>query len=117
MNLYEVLGLVWLHYLADFPSQNDKMALRKSTSNRWLGLHVLVYMSCFIPFGFFIGFWHSVWFYLINYALHFSTDYVTSRITSRLWREEKRHMFFVVIGLDQALHMTALFVTYSWLHR
>jgi hypothetical protein len=83
------------------------MAINKSKSNKWLALHVLAYSACFLPFG--------GWFALVNYGLHFCTDYVTSRITSRLWQAGQRHWFFVVIGIDQALHVTALTTTYSWI--
>jgi hypothetical protein len=52
-------------------------------------------------------------FAVVNSALHFVTDFCTSRATSALWKKDQRHWFFVVIGLDQAIHMTCLFVTYE----
>lgn len=102
-----VLLLVWIHFIADFVLQTDAMATRKSRSSAWLALHVLVYSVCLLPFG-----WR---FALVNYALHFATDYVSSRATSVLWRRGERHWFFVVIGCDQALHVTALLLTQRWL--
>jgi peptidoglycan biosynthesis protein MviN/MurJ (putative lipid II flippase) len=105
--MIDILILVWLHFIADFILQSDKMAINKSSDNKWLALHVIIYT---LPL-----FWFGFWFALINGTLHYVTDYFTSRWTSRLWAEEKRHWFFVVIGLDQALHLTALFVTYSLL--
>jgi hypothetical protein len=44
--------------------------------------------------------------------MHFITDAITSRTTSYLWQKGERHWFFVVIGLDQAIHMTTLFGVY-----
>jgi len=99
-----VLLLVWLHFIADFVFQSDYMAQNKSKSNQVLLLHVLVYSLPFYIIG-----WE---FALLNGAMHFVVDYITSRITSRLWAKKEVHWFFVVVGLDQAIHMTCLFVSY-----
>ena len=104
---YHILVLVWLHFFSDFVLQTDYMALNKSKSNKVLATHVLLYSILFLFFGF--------WFAVINGILHFCTDWITSRWTSRLWSQEKRHQFFVVIGLDQAIHLTCLFTTYYWM--
>lgn len=93
------------------------MAINKSTSNRWLALHVFVYSVCFLPASLMLGVSAGLAFCAVNFAAHFVTDYVTSRMTSSLWKQGRRHAFFVVIGLDQALHLTALFASYWWLSR
>jgi len=102
-----VLALVWIHFVADFPLQTDKMAINKSTSNRWLLAHVTCYSLPFLLFG-----WR---FALVTFCLHFVTDYFTSRGTSWLWKHEKRHWFFCLIGFDQAIHLTTLILTYHFL--
>lgn len=100
-----LLLLVWVHFVADFMFQTDKMAQSKSTSNKWLTIHIAVYSVFFIPFG-----WQ---FALANGVLHWITDYFSSRATTYLWKKEERHWFFVVIGLDQVIHLTCIVLLYS----
>lgn len=105
--MFEIILLIWLHFIADFILQTDKMAKNKSKSNKWLTIHIVIYS---IPF-----FWFGWLFAILNGIGHWVTDYYTSRYTSYLWAKEKRHWFFVVIGLDQAIHMTTLILTYHFL--
>lgn len=95
--------LIWAHTFADFIMQTDRMAINKSSSNEWLTKHILTYTACLLPFG--------LLFASVNGAAHFVIDYFTSRMTTKLYKEGKRHNFFAVIGIDQALHITVLFVT------
>lgn len=92
--------LIWLHFVMDFMCQTDSMALNKSSSNKWLLIHVGVYSTPFLFFG--------VPFALINGLSHLMIDYVTSRINKRLWEAKKVHWFFVGVGFDQAMHMSIL---------
>jgi len=106
MSILTILSLVWLHFVADFVLQTDKMAINKSSSHMWLVTHVVTYTLPFLVFG-----WQFV---LVNGVAHLLTDAVSSRLTSYYWKQTppNRHMFFVVIGADQALHLTALFLSY-----
>ncbi len=96
-----------MHFIADFILQTDTMATMKSKSSKWLSIHVIVYSIPFLYFGWLFA--------LINGVSHFVTDFITARATSYLWQKEKRHWFFVVIGFDQAIHMTTLILTYHYL--
>lgn len=102
ISLTTVVLIIWIHFVADFMLQNDKMAVNKSTNNKWLGIHCLVYSVPFLLFG-----WQ---FALINGISHFIIDFCTSRGTSYLWKHEQRHWFFTLIGFDQALHLTVLLI-------
>jgi hypothetical protein len=47
--------------------------------------------------------------------LHFVVDGFSSKATSYLWQKEERHWFFVVIGLDQAIHITCLLISFAYI--
>lgn len=103
IELSMLLTIIVLHFISDFVLQTEQMALNKSSSNYWLGLHCVIYGIPFLILG---------WKYaLINAIAHFIIDYITSRITKYLWNKEKVHEFFVVIGFDQMLHMITLVST------
>jgi hypothetical protein len=99
-----LLLIIWLHWFADFVMQTDAMAKGKSKSFGWLGYHVAVYSLFMIPLG--------LTFAVINGILHGVVDYFTSRESSKRWAKGEVHNFFVVIGFDQALHMTCLVGTW-----
>lgn len=107
MSIITILILIWIHFVADFILQSDAMAKNKSKSNKWLLLHVAVYSIPFLWFGWL--------FTLVNGVAHFVTDFITSRITSKLHAKGEIHWFFVVIGFDQAIHITTLILTYKHL--
>jgi membrane-bound metal-dependent hydrolase YbcI (DUF457 family) len=98
------------------------MSKNKSTDNAELFKHVMVYTFGIFIMGalnisYFKGgpIWDLAVFVLVNTIAHFLTDWVTSRATSALYKEERYHDFFVVIGADQVLHYITLFGTFIWL--
>lgn len=116
-----IIAILWMHFVADFFLQSDEMAKGKSSSNLWLFKHVTVYTLAFMYMGS-LGavlygcdvYVHAVIAYsVINGMAHFVTDYFTSRWTSALWKKGDTHNFFVVIGFDQAVHLTTLILTYE----
>lgn len=106
MSVLTLLAVVWLHVIADFILQSDYVARNKSKSNKVLLQHVAIYSLPFMILG--------IPYAIVNAVLHFAVDYVTSRMTSKLYSEGKVHWFFVVIGIDQAIHMSCLILTLSF---
>ena len=116
--MINILGvLFWLlgtHYLADFLLQSDKMAINKSTSLKWLSIHVGVYTLTWIivSCGWLFSYPYMIGFILFNGLCHWIIDFFTSRAASYYWKKEKRHEFICIIGLDQALHTFILLGTF-----
>jgi hypothetical protein len=118
-----VLFILVVHWFADFVLQTHHMSMRKSSSNYYLTMHVTVYtfatiflwalvlplLQIHLTFN---GIWLS---FVAIFVMHWITDYFTSRWTSRLYKEEKYHDFFVVIGFDQVLHYTQLLLTFKYI--
>lgn len=117
--LLHIILLLVCHYVSDFHFQTDTMAINKSTSNKWLTIHVLAYIYPFAvlyAFFMFFGIIDYMEFYVIvvaNFVLHWITDYVTSRIASYYYKNEKRSAFFKTIGADQLIHGLCLFTIHA----
>lgn len=123
-----ILIVVFLsHFVGDFVLQSDKMSKEKSKSLKVLNLHCLILTNSiligllvfvFAPMVLF-GYPNKLNLFLVilaysivNGGLHFLVDYFTSKKTAKLWAEGRVHDFFVVIGLDQFIHIffyTAIF--------
>jgi len=126
MNLVEILGILFIHWIADFVLQTDTQAKNKSTSFYWLCGHTAMYTLVWTVIGAFYtakynfteqGIINLLLFVVITFTAHTITDYFTSRLNSRLWSAGKVHNFFVSIGFDQWLHYAQLFITYWYLTR
>jgi len=128
--IYIILTILYIlttHFVADFIMQTDEMAKGKSTSIKWLTLHILSYFKglvwsalfYFMVVGYFFSMvipaWSLIGYCLLNAALHWLTDYYTSKQTAKLWAEQRVHDFFVMIGLDQLIHSTCLIVTFYFI--
>ena len=111
---YIICCALVIHWLADFKYQNHWMASNKSTSNKALGGHVLVYTLFMVWLGLimFNDSLLAILFALINGAIHFCVDYCTSRLTSFRWKQQRWHDFFEVVGVDQSIHYLTIFGTY-----
>lgn len=112
-----------VHFLADFVFQSSKMATGKSKSLKWLSVHVTVYglvsiLSLLVIYFAFKQIEMAIYWWMLNVILHFFVDFVTSKITSVFWEQKNMRLFFVMIGLDQLIHILCLTGTYFLLlHR
>ena len=106
--------IIWIHFICDFILQTDNMAKNKSSHIGWLGWHIFIYT---LYFNMFLAIaLHTVDIKVLIYSIinglsHFVIDFCTSKATRYLWEKKQTHNFFVVIGLDQALHMSILMYT------
>jgi hypothetical protein len=124
MNVFDIIFLVVIHFICDFVLQSRQMAKNKSSSLKWLTVHVVTYatgfaillalMSDLMVLGPML-----ITFVVINALLHFLTDFSTSRTTSFCYKQMKEqesdsweHLFWIVIGLDQMFHIVTLILTY-----
>lgn len=108
-----IILLIWVHFAADFIFQNDKIALNKSSSIKYLALHSIIYGGTFVILApYIVNHYWGYMLFLSNTILHFIVDFFTSKLTTYLWKEEERHWFFVVIGVDQSIHITSLILIY-----
>lgn len=126
INITIVTAVLFIHWVADFLCQTDKMAQGKSKNWTDLLSHTGVYSFIWFfgailifseyhktpYYGFSFNIYTVLLFTLITFICHTITDYFTSRLNSKLWEEKKVHWFFVSVGWDQFLHFTQLLLTY-----
>jgi hypothetical protein len=116
------LGIIIIHFIADFIFQSDWQAKNKSKNNKALTMHVLTYSTVWLlvanAYSIITGNYMMVAFLpIITFVAHWATDYCTSRINSYLWAKGDVHNFFVSVGFDQVLHYAQLFFTYYYLSK
>lgn len=98
INIYIVLLILFVHWVADFLYQTDKMAQGKSKNWEDLIDHTLCYSLVFLFTFTIVGIalndiWLGFKFAGITFIFHTITDYFTSRLNSKLWAEKKVHWF------------------------
>ena len=103
-----MLCLLWIHFIADFVLQSDKMALSKSKSLKWLTIHSAIYGGWFIIFG-----WQVA---LFLFASHWVVDFVSSRLNAKFYAAGNRRAFFLTIGADQFVHLALLVLAAPWMY-
>lgn len=121
--IWSILFILFVHWVSDFVLQTHNMSTKKNSSNYYLSVHVGVYTFTTIVMWVIVFAFTSIHIsslgvflsFLTIFISHWITDYFTSRLTSRLYKEERYHDFFVVIGFDQVLHYSQLLITFNYL--
>lgn len=116
------LFIIIIHYIADFIFQAEEWAINKSKSLGSLLSHTLTYsLVTLILSLFLLHFKYGVTLLLytgINFISHTIIDFVTSKIVSKKFENNQLGSdipnlgAFSVIGFDQVLHYTTLFISY-----
>ena len=122
-----VTAMLFVHWVADFVCQTDKMAKGKSSSIGELLKHLISYAVVFTVGTFLTalaldGKGHSEWFFkdgfpafwlfvIINAGSHFFIDYVTSRASKLEFDRGNAGTAFKIIGFDQFLHLAIMAVS------
>lgn len=109
INIYTVLGILFIHWVADFVLQTEKQALNKSKSVKYLTYHVLTYTLIWV-----ICVWAYAWYFyvtntngsyvmqekgqlliivfpVITFICHWITDYLTSKLNTILLPKREQH--------------------------
>ena len=118
-----ILYLLAVHFVADFLFQSHYMSINKSKDNRVLLWHVGIYSLTMYVGAILLGLERQNQEIVISalafsgwlFMSHLITDYFTSRWTSRLYKQERWHDFFCVIGFDQLLHAAQIIVGYCFI--
>lgn len=127
INIWIVLAILAIHWVADLVCQTSWQAENKSKTWEALLAHTVTYSLLWIfPIAALMATsnpeetrnWiggHAFAFAIITFACHTATDYYTSRVNSMLWEKKEVHNFFVSIGWDQLLHYIQLILTFYYL--
>ena len=122
-----VTAMLFVHWVADFVCQSDKMAKGKSSSIGELSKHLISYAVVFTVGTFLtalvLGVWgHGKWFFkdgfpafwvfvFINVGSHFFIDFVTSRAAKLEFERGNTGTAFKIIGFDQFLHIAIMAIS------
>jgi len=120
INFWTILIIWSIHFIADFMLQTHEDATNKWHSLRHLWNHVSTYsIVTGIAWGFTVGLdWHwSIVSLSIGaaFATHFVTDYFTSKWSHHFFAKEDFHNGFVIVGLDQLIHLATLLASYVFI--
>jgi hypothetical protein len=109
---YDLVLLLFAHWVGDFLMQSNEMAENKFRSFKWLSIHVAAYSApIFVVACLLLDWRDAALFVALNASLHWLTDAVTSRLAHRV--RDKPKSFFPVIGFDQFIHASTLILTFE----
>jgi len=141
MEWYWLLVILVTHYIADFWVQTHEQSIKKSSSLEYLTLHIVTYTLCWLPLiitivsinmsdlglniwnggesdgtGYFFGYTYTA--IAMVFAGHWITDFVTSKAAKLEFSKpdgEGIRTGFQIVGFDQMIHYTHLYLVFYWL--
>lgn len=106
------IKVMLFHLIADFVCQSHEMATKKSTSLKWLLIHIGAYTSVlFVLMWPVIGLQAALSFCALNGLFHLITDFFTSKGTKYFFEKRDYHNGFLIVGIDQFIHVSLLLLT------
>lgn len=103
--------LLLAHWIGDHLMQNKAMLPEAPIKMKWMVAHVLLYGTILSSASLLLFSWQIVLgFVVVNSVLHFLIDMLSSRLLYRL--RDRPQVFYVVLGLEQFLHITCLYWTF-----
>lgn len=109
------------HFIGDFCLQPRWVAESKSSSNKALGIHILIYgLNLFLGMVTGLSLYYNTGGSVVpleifgialslcvfNSAMHFMVDWATSRLSKKAYLNKDMDSFWMIIGADQMLqHM------------
>jgi hypothetical protein len=115
--MYKIIILLFMHSIADFVLQGERLSKAKATFIGSLLSHVGIYTLFFIVFSpLVLGLTivQGLVFSLINGSAHLIIDYFTSKLKKKYWKINETK-YFTVIGFDHTLHIIILLFTYLYM--
>lgn len=103
MTISVVLLLVFLHFIGDFVLQEGIIRVYKSSNNKLLAIHCILYA---LPFSII-----SLKLALVTSFLHFLSDYTLTDLSTKFWSDRDRSKYSLLQGFDQWLHLVVLLVS------
>ena len=106
MTLSTIILIIWLHYYGDYFFQPRKIANNKYKNIKYLLIHTCIYCLCLLALG-----WK---FAVVSACLHFLVDFITSKAAHAAWEKGNDREFFLILGIDQSIHITMLVSAYKF---
>jgi len=102
-----LIRVMLLHFVADFVCQPRVIGENKHKNAWLLLLHVGIYgLVLLTSLPLLLVLWNAV--------THLFIDFLSSKLSHHLYEKEEHYWFWLVIGFDQFLHLTWLFLTVKW---
>ena len=107
------------HFVADFIFQSRKMGQNKSSSLKWLSLHIAIIFICFLPFGLKFAVLNALFHAVIDgtiWNLYKISVFLRDKTaTKENWKYWQDSWFYTTIGFDQFLHGATIILLMEYL--